>query len=89
MTYKYIKANSKVAGHLGLTADRKQLPDGSYLLWQFDLMPLGGNNDETIERVGGVGLTAQQAKEEASGASCRPLPVATDPQFVIHNHSEE
>lgn len=89
MTYKYIKVNEKVAEHLGLKADRKKLQDGSYLLWQFDLMPLGGNNDETIERVGGVGLTAQQAKEESSGAVCRPMPTATDPQFVTHKNMEE
>ena len=83
MIYPYIKANPKVAKHLGIESQRMQLPAGNYLLWELALQSLGGNNDDTIRMIGGVGLTSQQARDEQRGEVVTPLPKATDKRFVI------
>ena len=81
MIYAYIKVNKKVVDYLGITADRYQFPDGNYLLWKFDLMTLGGNNDETLRRIGGLGMSSEQVRAEQKGGTPAPLPVAEDPEF--------
>ena len=81
MIYPYIKVNRKVVDYLGVTNDRYQFPDGNYMLWKFDLLPLGGNNEETIRMVGGVGMTSEQVREEQHGGTPTPLPEAEDERF--------
>lgn len=81
MIYQYIKANPKVAEYLGIATQRLQFPDGNYLLWKFDLMPLGGNNDATIRLVGGVGMNSSQCRDEQRGITVTALPEAEDERF--------
>lgn len=81
MIYPYIKVNPKVADYLELTSQRGMLPDGNYLLWKHDLISLGGNNEETLARIGAVGMDGRQARDEQKGKSCTPLPIATDERF--------
>lgn len=88
MIYPYIKVNKKVVDFLEITEDRYKFDDGNYMLWKFDLMPLGGNNDETIRMIGGVGMTSEQVREEQQGGEPTPLPVAEDERFRI-DESEE
>lgn len=82
---RYIKANPKVAAFLGLTNDRNTVKDGNYLLWQGDMLRFGPLTRlaETLEIIGGIALMPHQAREEQDGTATRPLPVATDPRFVI------
>lgn len=37
---RYIKANRKVVEFLQLTEDRTELPDGNFILWCQDILPL-------------------------------------------------
>ena len=83
MIYPYIKVNSKVAEILGVTEQRYRFADGNYMLWKFDLMPIGGNNDETIRKIGGVGMTSAQVRAEQKGETVTPLPVPEDPQYRV------
>jgi hypothetical protein len=93
MIYPYIKVNSKVAEILGVADQRPQFEDGSYMLWKFDLMAIGGNNDETIRKIGGVGMTSAQVRAEQQGETTTPLPEPEDPQYrvsaVITNDVED
>ena len=89
MIYQYIKANRKVAEHLGIATQRLQFPDGNYLLWKLDLMPLGGNNDDTLRMIGGVGMNSEQVRDEQRGITTTKLPVATDERFKIESQSED
>lgn len=88
MIYQYIKANRKVAEHLGIATQRLQFPDGNFLLWKFDLMPFGGNNDDTLRMIGGVGMNSEQVRNEQRGVTTTQLPVATDVRFKIESQSE-
>lgn len=88
MIYPYIKVNKKVADYLKVTNDRYQFADGNYMLWKFDLMSLGGNNDETIARIGGVGMSSEQVRQEQHGGDPLPLPVALDEQFRMSADDE-
>ena len=36
-----------------------------------------------LEQIGAIALAAHEAKQEQDGTVVRPLPVATDPRFVI------
>ncbi len=81
MIYSYIKANPKVAEYLGISGERYHFSDGNVMLWKFDLMPLGGNNELTLRRIGAVGMTSTQARAEQRGETVTPLPVAEDEQF--------
>lgn len=89
MIYQYIKANHKVAEHLGIATQRLQFPDGNFLLWKFDLMPLGGNNDDTLRMIGGIGMNSEQVRNEQRGVTVTKLPVATDERFKIESQGEE
>lgn len=82
---RYIKANPKVAAFLGLTRDRNTVKDGNYLLWQADMLAFGPLTQlsETLTQIGGLALLAHEAREEQDGTVSRPLPVATDPRFVV------
>ena len=83
MIYPYIKVNSKVTDYLGVTNDRYRFPDGNYMLWKFDLMDLGGNNDDTLRMIGGVGMTSEQVRDEQNGVTTTPLPEAEDERFRL------
>lgn len=88
MIYPYIKVNSKVAEILGVTDQRPQFADGSYMLWKFDLMAIGGNNDETIRKIGGVGMTSAQVRAEQQGETTTPLPEPEDPKYRVGGVAE-
>ena len=81
----YIKANPKVADHLNLTGDRLQVADGNYILWQADMLAFGPLTrlSETLAEIGGYALMPHEARQEQDGTVLRPLPVATDPRFII------
>ena len=87
--HQFIKANGKVAAFLGLATQRSQFPDGNFLLWKLDLIPLGGNSDDTLRMIGGVGMTSIEARKEQKGESCIPLPMAEDVRFRIEVPSSE
>jgi len=82
---RYIKANPKVAQYLRLENDRNKVTDGNYLLWQADILPFGKLIElpQILERIGAIALMAHEAREEQDGTVCRPLPIATDRQFVV------
>ena len=82
---RYIKANPKVTQYLQLEKDRNAVKDGNYLLWQADMLAFGPLVDLPIilAQIGAIALKANEAREEQDGTVCRPLPVATDPRFVI------
>ena len=83
---RYIKANPKVVAFLHLEDTRNQLQDGNYLLWQADMLELDMgslvNLPAILDAIGGIALSAHEAREEQDGTVLRPLPVATDPRFI-------
>lgn len=82
---RYIKANPKVAAYLNLQNDRNTVKDGNYILWQSDLLAFGSLTrlPETLAEIGAVALMPHEAREEQDGVLLRPLPLATDPRFVV------
>lgn len=82
---RYIKANHLVAEFLHVENDRNRVTDGNYLLWQADILAFGKLIDlpEILAQIGGLALMAHEAKEEQDGTVVRPLPVATDPRFIV------
>ena len=88
---RYIKANRKVAEFLHLESDRNTVSDGNYLLWQADMLAFGPLTqlNETLEQIGGIALLAHEAREEQDGTVTRPLPVPTDPRFIIEDPEPE
>ena len=88
---RYIKANVKVAEYLHLETDRNKVADGNYLLWQADMLAFGRPTElaEILTRIGGIALTATEARQEQDGTTIRPLPTPTDPQFIISETNEE
>lgn len=82
---RYIKANPKVVNYLHLENDRNKLKDGNYILWLQDMMAFGPlpHLADTLQRIGAIALLPHEAREEQYGTTTRPLPVATDPKFVI------
>lgn len=81
----YIKVNRKVFDFLSLPNRPMQLPDGNYLLWQADMLAFAPIHMlmETCAAIGAVALTPSQAAAEQRGLLVTPLPVATDPRFII------
>ena len=82
---RYIKANPKVAKYLHLENDRNRVKDGNYLLWQADILPFGRLTElpEILERIGGIALSAGEARQEQDGTVTHELPEATDEAFKI------
>lgn len=82
---RYIKANPLVAEFLQVENDRNTVKDGNYLLWQADMLKFGPLTQlaDTLQQIGGLSLSAHKAREEQDGTVTRPLPVATDPRFII------
>ena len=83
---RYIKANPLVARFLHLEGVRNTVKDGNYLLWQADIQPFGPMSllPSILEQIGGIVLSPHEAREEQDGTVTRPLPVATDPRFVVN-----
>lgn len=74
----YIKVTTAVADKLGLTAIRNKTADGNVILWQSDLAKFGNRGDNIFVRariVGGVALTAMDAKREIDGTPTPVVPV--------------
>lgn len=88
MIYPYVKVNEKVVDLLGVKEERYQFPDGNYLLWKFDLMNIGGNNDETLRRIGGIGMSSEQVRQEQQGITTTPLPEPEDEIFRLDTENE-
>ena len=88
---RYIKANPKVAVFLGLERDRNTVKDGNYLLWQADMLAFGPLTQltNTLTQIGGIALLPHEARQEQDGTVTRPLPVATDPRFIIEAQEPE
>lgn len=82
---RYIKANPKVAEYLNLQTDRNTVKDGNYILWQSDMLAFGPLTrlPETLTAIGAIALMPHEARQEQDGTVTRPLPIATDPRFVI------
>lgn len=82
---RYIKANPKVAEYLNLQTDRNTVADGNYILWQSDMLAFGPLTrlPETLTAIGAIALMPHEARQEQDGTVTRPLPVATDPRFII------
>lgn len=87
---RYIKANRKVVTYLHLENDRNKLQDGNYILWLQDMIAFGPlpRLADTLERIGAIALLPHEAREEQYGINLRPLPTATDPEFVIETPEE-
>ena len=87
---RYIKANPKVASFLRVENERNTVKDGNYLLWQADMLKFGPLTqlNETLVKIGGIALMAHEAREEQDGTVTRPLPVATDPRFIMDTEQE-
>ena len=88
---RYIKANPKVASFLRVENERNTVKDGNYLLWQADMLKFGPLTqlNETLAQIGGIALMAHEAREEQDGTVTRPLPVATDPRFIMDDEEPE
>lgn len=74
----YIKVTKAVADKLGLTAIRNKTADGNVILWQSDLAKFGNRGENIIARakyVGGIALTAVDAKREIDGVGNPVVPV--------------
>lgn len=88
----WIKANTLVVEHIGMTSSRNQLRDGNWLLYQNDLLKLNMGSlvhaGEICETIGALMLNHDQAKQEQDGLVVRSLPIATDRRFVI-NQSQQ
>ena len=64
----YIKVTKAVADKLGLTATRNKTADGNVILWQSDLNKFAGATIfERAKAIGGIALTAMDAKKEIDG----------------------
>lgn len=87
----FIKANPKVAEHLGLTEVRNRMPDGNYMLWQADMLAFAPIPLilETCKQIGALALQPHEARQEQDGEICRPLPEALDERFRIEQPAEE
>ena len=87
---RYIKANRKVVEFLQLTEDRTELPDGNFILWCQDIMPLGDSIvfQETLSKIGAIAMDGKTACMEQEGEVCNKLPVATDSRFIMREEAK-
>lgn len=62
----YIKAPKGTAAYLGLLNSRSMLADGTYLLWDRDVMRLCGSGtvEELLPQIGCVSLSAAEVRAE-------------------------
>jgi hypothetical protein len=92
----YVKVSKKVYDRFDFVeGQRLQLADGNYVLWQADLIKLGGELEIKMSKpdlvtylqdiasaVGALLLNPYEAKEEQDGKTLRELPEPTDPRFA-------
>ena len=88
---RYIKANPKVVSYLHLENDRNKLKEVNEIRGLQDMMAFGPlpRLADTLQRIGAIALLPHEAREEQYGISTRPLPVATDPEFIIEEPEVE
>ncbi len=87
---QYIKAPKALAAYLGLLDSRSTFADGSYLLWDRDLMRLCGSGsiEELITQVGSIILTAPEVRaEQNEECEPHPLPPVTLPVLLEYMQS--
>lgn len=86
----YIKAPKALAEYLNLVDSRSTFADGSYLLWDRDLMRLTGSGtiEELLPQVGSIILTAPEVRAEQN-EECQPhpLPPVTLPLILEYMQS--
>lgn len=80
----YIKARKEIADYLGLTYTRCVLPDGSYLLYDRDMLAFGDSSTfgTLIPALGCINLTSAEARDEQQGKGCMELPYPTDERAI-------
>lgn len=88
---RYIKANRKVVEFLQLTEDRTELPDGNFILWCQDILPLGDPIvfEETLSKIGAIAMDGKTARKEQDGEMCNKLPVAIDSRFIMREEAND
>lgn len=88
---RYIKANRKVVEFLQLTEDRTELPDGNFILWCQDILPLVNSIifEETLSNIGAIVMDGQTARKEQDGEVCNKLPVAIDSRFIVREEARD
>lgn len=78
----YIKVAKAVADKLGLTATRNKTADGNVILWQSDLNKFAGTTIfDRAKVIGGIALTAMDAKREIDGTE-HPVEPTTPEEYM-------
>lgn len=78
----YIKVTKQVADKMQLTSIRNKTADGNYLLWQADIAGIPGKTvQDRAKAIGGVCLTAVEAKKEITGTTIAPATVTTPDEY--------
>lgn len=86
----YIKVTKAVADKLGLTATRNKTADGNVILWQSDLNKFDGTTIfDRAKAIGGVALTAMDAKREIDGTGYPVEPTIPEEYKVPTTESVE
>lgn len=89
---QYIKAPRALADFLGLLHSRSMLADGSYLLWDRDILRLAGSGtlEALVPQIGCIILSAPDVRKEQEGeGQPAELPDVTLPallQFMQENN---
>lgn len=95
MATNYVKVSPFVAQKLGVASQRCTYPDGSYQLWEKDLMMVDRGwvrrVEETLARIGGVMFDPYSNLEERNRKpeDCTPLPEPADPEWIAPPELEE
>lgn len=87
---QYIKAPRALAEYLGLLDSRSTFADGSYLLWDRDILRLCGSGtiEELLPQIGSVILTAPEVRaEQNEECEPHPLPPVTLPLLLDYMQS--
>lgn len=87
----YVKCNEKTYQRIGAPLNRVRTKDGCYLAWQADFtcFPEWPDMNAVASRTGSLLLQPTQAREEQDGSVLRPLPVATDEDFVMETAPDD
>lgn len=87
----YVKCNEKTYRRIGAPLNRVRTKDGCYLAWQADFtcFPEWPDMNAVASRTGSLLLQPTQAREEQDGSVLRPLPVATDEDFVMETAPDD
>lgn len=80
----YVKVRKQTADTLQLTQFRNMTADGSVLLWQADTQLTGIRSlVDATAALGGVMMTATEARAEIDGRQNAPLPAPTDARYFV------